>query len=251
MNALDTPIASLPGVRLSLGGLLNRLRLQGRLEPLVRDALAEQLLQEQARQAGLAVTVEELQVTANAFRRGHGLNTAADTHAWLGGRGLSVAEFEAGLEELLLAAKLRQHLTAGQADEYFAAHRAEFELLRLAQVSAERDEVARELASQVRDEGRRLEDVAREHGVPAAHHWLLRQDLHGPLAEALADAATAELVGPVATAEGFALAVIEERRPAELDVAARRRIQDELFESWLADQMKEATFDLEKVGTPG
>jgi parvulin-like peptidyl-prolyl isomerase len=42
------------------------------------------------------------------------------------------------------------------------------------------------------------------------------------------------LVGPVATPEGFALVVVEERRPAELDAATRQRIQDELFDAWLA-----------------
>jgi hypothetical protein len=251
MNALDTPIASLPGVRLSLGELLSKLRLRGQLEPLVREALAEQLLQEQARQAGLSVTVEELQVAADAFRRRHGLSTAADTHAWLAGWGLSVDDFEAGLESPLLAARLRQHLTAGQVDEHFAAHQAELEQLQFAQVLVERDDLAGELASQIRDEGRGLEDVAREHGLQVAQRRLLCKELNGPLADALASAPTAELVGPVGTPEGFALAVIEERRPAELDAAARQRIQDELFESWLAERMKEAVFDLEMVGTPG
>jgi hypothetical protein len=243
MSTLDATIASLPGARLSLGALLKTLHWQGQLRPLVLDALAGRLVQEEARRAGLAVPADDLQAAADLFRRRHGLSTAADTHAWLLGRGLSVDDFEARLEESLLADRFKQHLTAPQVDEYFAAHRAEFELLRLGLVLVERDDLARELASQVRDEGRDLEDVARAHGLPVARHQTLRKDLPAPLAEALAPAKTGELVGPVGTAEGFALVVVEECRPAELDAATRQRLQDELFEAWVAGKLGEDTLD--------
>jgi hypothetical protein len=111
-----------------------------------------------------------------------------------------------------------------------------------------RDDLARELASQVRDEGRDLEEVARAHGLPVARHLLLRKDLGGPLAGPLASAGAGELVGPVATPQGFVLAVVEERLPAELDGATRQAIQDELFDDWLAGRMNQATFDLRMAG---
>jgi hypothetical protein len=250
MTSLDTTIASLPGARLSLGGLLRRLHRQGRLRPLVLEALTEQLLQEQARQAGLSVSAEELQAAADHFRRRQGLHTAADTHAWLARHGLSVDDFEAGLEEALLAAKVKQHLSAAEVDGHFSVDQAQFELLEFAQLLIGRDDLARELASQVRDEGRGLEDVAGEHGLAVARRRLARKDLAGPLAEALAEAQPGELVGPVGTPEGFALVVLEQCRPAELDAATRRGLQNELFEGWLADRMKEATFDLGMAAGP-
>jgi hypothetical protein len=250
MRTLETPIASLPGVSLSLGQLLQTLHAQGRLRPLVVEALAGRLVQQEARQAGLSITAENLQAAVDAFRRAHGLHTTSATRAWLDGQGLTVGDFEAGLEERLLAAKLKHHRTAAPADESFAAHRTDFERLRVARVVTGRDDLARELASQVRDEGRDLEDVAREHGLPVARGRLFRRDLPGPLAKALATAQSGELVGPVGAPEGFALLVIEECRPAELDSATRQRIQDELFESWLAARMKEATFDPGALGTP-
>jgi hypothetical protein len=250
MSALDTPIASLPGVSLSLGQLLRTLHAQGRLRPLVVEALAGRLVQQEARQAGLSATAEELQAAADAFRRAHALHTAIATHAWLDGQGLTADDFAADLEERLLAAKLKHHQTAARTDEYFSARRADFERLRVARVLVGRDDLARELASQVRDEGRGLEEVAREHGLPVVRHLLFRKDLSGPLAGPLASAGAGELVGPVATPEGFALVVVEERRPAELDAATRQRIQDELFGAWLAGRMNQATFDLGLAGPP-
>ena len=157
-------------------------------------------------------------------------------------------DFEAGVEERLLAAKLKHHQTAALAVESFSARRTDLERLQVAQVLVGRDDLARELASQVQDEGRDLEEVARAHGLPVARHLLFRKDLGGPLAGPLASAGAGELVGPVATPEGFALVVVEERRPAELDAATRQALEDELFNTWLAGRMSQATFDLGMAG---
>jgi parvulin-like peptidyl-prolyl isomerase len=244
MSPLDIVIASLAETQLTLAGLLRSLHRQGRLGPLVREALAAQFLQEQARQAGLSATAEELQAAADDFRRRHGLHTAGDARAWLAARSLSVDDLEASLEQDLLAAKLRQRLTAAEADGHFAAHRDGFERLRLAQLLLPREDLARELASQVREEGRDLADVAREHGLPLTRGQVFRKDLSDPLASPLASAGEGELVGPVGTPRGFALVLVEERRPAELDAATRQLIQDDLFRSWLAARLREARIDL-------
>jgi parvulin-like peptidyl-prolyl isomerase len=250
MNTLDTVIASLGDSRLTLGGLLKRLHLQTRLGPLVREALLRQYLVDQARAAGLSVSTEELQQAANAYRRRAGLNTAADTHAWLAQHGLSLDDFEAGLEEHLLAARLRQQQSAG-VEAYFATHREDYERLRLALLVVGRDDLARELASQVRDEGRDLDAVAAEHGLPVIRPELLRKELGEALAAALAAAKDGEVVGPVATPEGFALVQIEERHEPVLGPAIRQRLQDELFEGWLAAQLGQATLDNSILGAAG
>src|SRR5262245_30570787 len=126
MSTLETPVASLPGVSLSLGQLLQTLHAQGRLRPLIVQALAGQLVQEQARQAGLSVTAEDLQAAADAFRRVRGLHTASATRAWLDGQGLTVGDFETGLEERLLVARLKHDQTAAQAEKSFSARRTDF-----------------------------------------------------------------------------------------------------------------------------
>jgi parvulin-like peptidyl-prolyl isomerase len=248
MSTPDIVLASVAGTRLSLAGLLGWLHTHGRLGPLVREALAAQLIQQQARHAGLSATDEELQAAADAFRRRHGLHTAADTQAWLAARSLSVDDFEAALQQEVLAAKLRSHLTAVGVDGTFAAHPAGFERLRLAQVLVGREDLARELASQVHEEGRDLADVAREQGLHLVRVERFRKELNGPLATALESVGVGELVGPVGTPRGFALVLVEERRPAELDGATRQCIQDELFADWLAARLREANINLPLTG---
>ncbi len=249
MNSPDCIVASLPETRLTLGGLLRWLHTQGRLGPLVREALAAQLVRQEARQAGLAATADELQAAADSFRRRRGLHSAADTRAWLEARDLSDDDFEAALEQDVLAAKLRAHLTGAVVDGAFAADPTGFERLRLAQVVVGREDLARELASQVRDEGRELAEVAGEQGLHLARVEGFRKEVNGPLAAALASAGAGELVGPVGTPRGFALVLVEECRPAVLDAATRRCIEDALFEAWLAARLAEAKIDLRPAGT--
>lgn len=251
MATLDTVVASLSGSQLTLGGLLRRLHVQGRLGSLAREALARQHVLDQARAAGLAVTPQELQRAADVYRRRVGLTSAADTRAYLAERGLSADDFEAGLEETLLAEKLRRHVAGAKAEEQFADRRGDYEQLRVAILLAGREELARELASQVREEGRDLDAVALEHGLPVVRRRLLRKELDGPLAAALAGAEDGEMVGPVATPQGFALAVIKERHPAQLDATTRQRIEHDLFADWLAARLKQATLDLAAVGGAG
>jgi parvulin-like peptidyl-prolyl isomerase len=84
-----------------------------------------------------------------------------------------------------------------------------------------------------------------------SRHQLLRKELGEAPSLAAAAAKDGEVVGPVATPEGFALARIVERHEAVLGPAIRQAIQQELFEKWLADATREAALDLAVVGTAG
>jgi putative peptide maturation system protein len=245
----DSILATLPNSQLSLSGLLQWLRRQGNLRSLVFDALIDQLIQDEARQAGLSVSREELQFAADVFRRRHGLGAAADTHTWLSEKGMSVDDFKAQLWHDLVVTKLRQHLTAARIEEHFTAHQAGYERLRLAQLCVGREDLANELASQVREEGRDLDAVAGENRVRLERGGLFLKELAGPLAEALSAAGPGQLVGPVETAEGFVLALVEERQPAALDTVTRQQIENELFTAWLAERMREARIDPAMAGT--
>lgn len=247
MSTLDDILAFPPGVRL----LLKKLHVKGRLAPLIREVLTDQMIQEKARAAGLAVTTHELQQAADSVRRHQGLLTAADTHAWLNGRGLSVDEFEADLEEDVLAVKVRRQVTAEQVEPHWQANQAGYERLRLTLVMVGREELARELASQVREDGRELAEVVREQGLELFRGERFRKELSGPLAAALASASVGQLVGPVATSRDFTLAIVEDRRPAELDQPTRRFIENELFGAWLAERLQHATFPPSKAETAG
>lgn len=242
------PAATLGEVTLSLHGLLTHLHRRARLRPLLQEAVVEQFLADHAARAGLTVAAEELQQAADDFRRRQGLTSAEATHAWLARERLSAQDLEDALERDLLIAKLRERLTAERVPDHFAAHKAGFDRARLRHVVLPRQDVARELATQVREEGRDFDELARQHvpGYRGATGWVRRRQLPPPLADAVFAAAPGEVVGPVATGDGFHLALVEEVRPAELDADTAALVREELFRAWLSERLREAplTFPL-------
>jgi hypothetical protein len=117
MTDLTSIAAFIAGSTLSLADWLAHLKQRGQLRPLLRQAAIEQFLVDQARQAGLTVSTEELQQAADAFRQCNRLNSAEQTNAWLAQQRLSVLDLETTLERDLLIAKLKDHL-ASELDKY-------------------------------------------------------------------------------------------------------------------------------------
>jgi hypothetical protein len=113
-------LATAGDLSLSLGVWLASLRYGLRLQPLLLEALAEKAIRQAAAEANLSVSTEELQQAANRFHQKHRFRTAQDTHAWLQQNSLRVIDFEAMLEQTLLAEKFRSHLAERQTEERLA-----------------------------------------------------------------------------------------------------------------------------------
>jgi hypothetical protein len=170
----------------------------------LHEAVLEQFLVGQATQAGLTVTTEELQRAADFVRRRQGLTSAEQTLAWLSRQQLSVVEFEDALERDLLIEKFKDHLFRDRIPAHFEQHRAQYDRLRLRQLTVPREDLARELLSQVSNEGRDLAALVEKHradrpdgGSPSVTVLMRRQLL--PAAAAALPSKVGEVGGPVAT----------------------------------------------------
>jgi len=237
------PAAKLADVTLSLRDCLLRLKQRRQLQPLLREAAIEAFLLRQAGDAGLAVSTEQLQSAADAFRRRQGLNSAEQTNAWLAREGLSVMNLEAVLERDLLVARLREHVTAPLIEGHFAAHRDRYDRVRLGLIVVARADLARELLTQIREEGRDFAELAREHSLhgPSRDRGgelgvLLRRQLP-PGAEAVFTAREGEVIGPVALPDGFHLFRVGAMSAAELDGPTIELVRKELFDAWLTERL--------------
>jgi putative peptide maturation system protein len=255
MTDLRLVVVSNGGLSLSLGDWLVYLKRRGRLLPLLREGAVDQLVARRAAEAVLTATDAELQAAADAFRRRHGLASAADTGAWLARQGLTVDEFERSLEADLLAAKFRDHLTRDRLPGHFAAHRDRYARARLRQIIFPSEGMARELLAQVVDEGRDFAELARAHSLDEASRptggslgAVPRLALPASAAEAIFSARPGTVVGPVATEQGYALFLVEELLPAELDEDTAALIRRELFDAWLAEQLHDLHIDLSWLG---
>jgi putative peptide maturation system protein len=255
MTHLQATIASAGAVRITPRDFLLSLRRQARLRPLLLDAVAARVVHAAAWDQGLTVGDAELQVAADAFRRRHGLASAADTGAWLARQGLTGDDFERSLEADLLAAKFRDHLTRDRLPGHFAAHRDHYARARLRQIIVASEGTARELLARVADEGRDFAELARAHSLDDASRptggslgAVPRLALPASAAEAIFSAKPGAVVGPVATDRGYGLFLVEELLPAELDEETAALIRRELFDAWLAEQLRDVRIDLSWLG---
>lgn len=243
MNEKTRVAVSMGGTSLSLEDWLAHLRRRGLILPLLRDALVEQFLVDQAGTAGLSVSTDELQQAANAFRQRHGLASAADTNAWLGKQRLATVDLEEALERDLLRGKLADQVTRDQVAGHFQANQAGYARARLRLILVQREDVARELASQIRDEGGDFAILARGHSLHPSRanggqlDLVRRRQFPPASADAVFAAREGAVVGPVATPQGFALFLVEKLLPASLDAELTALIRQELFEAWLGKQL--------------
>jgi parvulin-like peptidyl-prolyl isomerase len=246
MHELNTVAVTVDGVCLSLGDWLTHLKRRGPLLPLLREAALDRLLTQQASEAGLTVSDAELQAAADTFRRRQGLSSAADTHAWLCRQGLTAENLEQSLEADLLAEKFKEHLTRDRIVKHFAAHRDDYAGAQLRLIVVDREDFARELLAQIFDEGREFAALAREHSLHLSQSeggqlgLVLRRQLPASIADAVFAAREGEVVGPLATPQGFQLFLVEARRPATLDRSLTALIQQELFDAWVHEQLSDS-----------
>jgi putative peptide maturation system protein len=252
MTDLKTTVVARAGdVPLTLHGFLTGLRQGRQLRGLLQRAVVEHCVVTAARAAGLTISDEELQRAADLFRRSRGLHSAEQTRAWLAAEGLTLDDFEATLERDLLVARFRDHLTSRRLADHFAAGKERYRRARLRQIVAGSEGAARELLAQLQDEGRDFAELARAHSLHGPSRLAggslgvvrlgaLPPALAGPMSAARAG----DVVGPLATEQGFVLVLVEELLSPELDDETAAAIRAELFDAWLAEQLRGATIDL-------
>ena len=242
-------VASVGSVSLALRDFLETLRRGRQLLPLLSGALAAKLIREEARRAGLSASTEELQQMADRFRQRHGLAGGQQTRDWLAAEGLTVEDFEAGLEADLLTDKFCRHLTAPLLADHFAAHRERYARARVRQIVVWSEGLARELFTQLTEEGLDFADLAARHSVHDSARAggqvgvVTRAGLPEP-AHVIFSAREGEVVGPVAIGPAFHLFLVEALLPPKFDADTEAAIRQELFDGWLCDQMRDAQFDL-------
>jgi parvulin-like peptidyl-prolyl isomerase len=240
---------------LSLHTLLANLHRYRRLQPILRQAVIEQFLLDQAAAAGLTVSTEELQQAADLFRRRQGLDTTERTQAWLTHEHWSALDLEDALQQDLLIDKYKTHLVKDRLAELFEANRSHYDQVVLRAIVVGREDLARELLSQIRHEGGDFAALAGEHSLHLSR-WqggllgsLRRHQLPEAVAAAVFAAKAGETVGPLQTAGGFELYRVESFQPAQLDAATAALIRQQWFDAWLAAKLRETPLTLPLLDT--
>jgi putative peptide maturation system protein len=211
------------------------------------------LIQEALARDPIALSDDELQHALSAFRRAHKLYTAEETYRWMERHGLTHEQLERLVADDATVAKLRDRVTAGRVEEYFQAHRADFDTARIARLHFPDAESASQAFRQIcsgavdfYEAAERLFRAAGERPSQSADGLFAvvqRRHASPELAAAVFAAAPGDLLGPVPTEEGPVVVRALSRTTARLDEPTRAAIKKILFEEWLEERRRAARIE--------
>ena len=206
----------------------------------IRNAADAVLIRQAAIGAGISVTDEEIQQAADRFRTKRDLCDQKKTSRWLARHYLSQAEWETLLEDEIIRTKLRDVVTAGRVEKYFAEQRFSFDAATISRIVIKEEDVARELRAQIVEDDADFYSLARKHSIdtstrPAGGYAGLvrRSEMEPAMESAVFGAQPGKTVGPIKTYSGWQLLRIEAIHLATLDESLRETIKSLLFEEWL------------------
>jgi putative peptide maturation system protein len=188
----------------------------------------------------------------DGFRRTRRLYSAEGTYRWMADRGITREKLEKCVGDEALVAKLREREAAGGVEEYFAAHRSDFDRACLAQIVFPDAEDAQSAYERIRRGDFSIYDVARDRALaslerseqrPVETFAVLRRGEAPAAMTAVFEAAAGDLLPLIRTEDGFILAQVIAVVPASLNSATRQEVMQVLFREWLEARRREATIE--------
>jgi putative peptide maturation system protein len=243
------------GQTFGLDELLKLAKLNGPLQ-LITDAIDVALICQAAASQGIEVSKEELQQAADDFRALNDLYDARSTETWLAAKSLTFEEWEWLIECNLLKEKLREAITSGKVEQYFAENKLAFDSAAISRLVVSDEDVARELRAQIAEEGADFHSLARSYSIDAATGLaggyageLQRANMEAAIEAAVFGAQTGKVVGPFKLDDGWHLIKIESLHAARLDDCLRETIKKQIFDEWLAEQRRKADIKIPLLDT--
>lgn len=211
------------------------------------------LVQEVLDKDPIELSDAELQQAMDGFRRAHKLYTAEDTYRWMEWHGMAHEQFERYVSDEARVAKLRDRITAHRVEDYFAAHRADFDTACIAEITFPDEESAYQAYEQIRSGIMDFYAAAQDRFLTATEHAgqprgeLFTVIQHGQASQELGAGVFAASPGavlePVRTEDGYALIHILSLTPASLNERTRSTIKKILFDEWLAELRQAARIE--------
>ncbi|HSM81935.1 MAG TPA: peptidylprolyl isomerase [Nodosilinea sp.] len=242
MNSLpaqdSTPALRIGDQVIDTAELLPRLRAYGMLPALVKELVIDQAI------AAVTLTPEAQAQAIEQFWQANQAQSPEQRQALMAQRGLT----EAAVTELAeRAQKLQQHKLetwGSQVESHFLQRKGRLDRVLYSLIRTQEAGLAQELFFRIQDDGQPFADLARQYseGQEAQTGGLIGPvELsvpHPTLGRLLSISQPGQLWPPTRVGEWFVVVRLEKFLPARLDDATRQRLLDELFNTWLVEQVQ-------------
>jgi len=216
--------------------LLSRYQLMPQLVKniILDQAIADISCTQQERQAAIEAFIAQLQITDTNSQQ-----------AWLRRHGMTSEQMADLAVRPVLLEKFKTAMWSSKVDSYFLTRKQSLDQVVYSLIRTKDLGLAQEIYFRILEGEQSFAELAREYsqGVEAKTSGLLGpvalSQPHPAISKLLSVSQPGQLWSPRPLAEWFVVIRLEKLIPAQLDKSMRRRLQDELFEQWLGEQMEQ------------
>lgn len=220
--------------------IVNFLKSEIQIKEIYIQILSQKIIEKAAKEKGIHISTEEIEIEANRQRREKCLEKASDTLRWLEQQMLTPLDWEVGIRKRLLAKKLASELFAKEVEKFFIQNRSQFEQVVLYHFFVNNEKLAQELYYQIEEGEISFYQAARLHDVDEKRRYkcgyegkVYRWGILPEIAALVFSTPAKQLLGPIKTEYGYHLLMVEENIPAELTPKRYEEIIHNMFQQWL------------------
>lgn len=216
--------------------LLSRYRL---MPQFVRNIILDSAI------ADICCTDSERKVAIEEFYQQQQLTSKEALEAWLLDQGITLEQMEDLAVRPVLSEKFKTATFGRKVDAYFLKRKASLDQVVYSLIRTKDEGLAQEIYYRIEEGEHSFATIAREYsqGPEAQTGGLLGPvpltQPHPAIGKLLSVSQPGQLWPPRPLGEWFVIIRLEKLLPAQLDKSMRRRLIDELFETWLSEQMQQ------------
>ncbi len=216
--------------------LLERYQL---LPQLIREIILDQAI------SNLSCSESEQQAAVERFFQHYNLTTQEQQQTWLQSQNLTPEKLKERVGRSVLLDKFKITTWNSKVESYFMSRKASLDQVMYSLLRVKDIGIAQELYFRIKEGEKSFSDLAREYsqGLEAHTNGLVGpmplSKPHPVIAKLLAVSQPGQMRPPTRLEDWFVIVRLEKYMPAQLDESMRRHLIDELFETWLGQQLRQ------------
>ncbi|MDF0554816.1 peptidylprolyl isomerase [Kamptonema sp. UHCC 0994] len=195
--------------------------------------------------ASFTCTEEERSAALEQFYAQHQLTSSEAKAAWLQSQDLTEEELVQMAIRPVLIEKFKQETWSSKVDNYFLGRKTHLDRVVYSLIRTKNPGLAHELYFRIAEGEQTFEEVARDYSEgPEAQTGgrlgpVSLSQPHPAISKLLSVSQSGQLWAPRALAEWMVIIRLDKFMPAQLDDSMRRHLINELFETWVAEQLSQ------------
>lgn len=209
------------------------------LPQLLREAIVDQAI------ANITCTSEETAIAIKQFFQQHQINSEQALQAWTEYYNIDINKIQELATRQLRIAKFKQATWTGQLESHFLNYKSKLDKVIYSLIRTKDSLVAQELYFRLQAGEQTFPELAREYSQgPESQTGGIQGPVelsvpHPALAKMLSVAQVGQLLPPTRIGEWMVIVRLEKFIPAVLDESIRQQLLNNLFETWINEQVNQ------------